>query len=493
MKVGINLAAPVYFARGWVFDNVLQMSRDWMFGDDPAEVVPTFQDGYPDFSQITPGRSVLTSMFVNSQGRYPGGYYLFSFRGNGQISFSSNVEVVSEFAGFQLLEVDPSLGALGLIIDSSDPLDHLRDMVLIPLNEFGGSSFQKPYLDHVKRFDTIRFMNWQGINNSITAPTVEGRKTPQSVRQYGQGTGRALPAGSDGVAIELMVDLCNQTGVNPWFCMFHLFNEEYVRTFARLVRDTLDPNLKIRLEWSNEAWNSQFAVFKWVQDEAALLGVRPQEIVKREAERNWDIWFEEFAGQEDRLIRVVSGHNGSPNFAQVLLNTGIQADELAVAPYVAPRRSRTQNYDESTTVDQIFADIELDMPAIMNNVKLHADLASNFDLDLVCYEGGQGIIPRQTWNQVAWAAQFDSRMTDLYNTYLPDLQDRGVTLFCHFDDISDQFSNFGSWGASEFQDEDGIKMQALLDFIGQPPPPNLIFKIIGKLKKGVGRIGRQSR
>ena len=475
MKIGMNLVAPVYFSRAWTFDNVIKMSRTWMFrGGTPEDKVPVFEDGYPDFSQIEDGQSVVTTIFSSAQGHYPGGYYLFFYRGQGNISFSSNVDVISNDGPFWVLDVDPSVGSITMFIDSSDPTDHIRDMILTPASEWSGSPYQKIYIDHVKRFDTVRVGALQGVVNITVAPDVNKRHVPNSVRYLGNGTGSSLPKGEDGVPIELLVTLANEAQVNPWFQMYHLFNEEYVRKFAQIVRDNLDPKLKARVEWSNEAWNSQFLVNSWVANEAERLGISTSEVIAQEIDRNWNIWLEEFAGQEDRIVKVIGAWNGNPSFAQDLLETGLVGDELAVAPYIGIPRNISSAYDSNTTVDQIFIDLNLAMPTVLERTAAHLQLAKQYNLKLVCYEGGQGLISQLPWREAAFAAQRDSRMVDLYRALIPALQALEMEVFCHFNDISDQTDSFGSsWGASEFQDEDGLKMLAILEFVPKAPntPP----------------------
>jgi hypothetical protein len=479
MKIGMNLAAPVYFSRAWVFSNLIEMSRDWVVQGNPNLPVPVFEDGYPDFRQIPEGMSVSTVVFNNADGHYPGGKYFFSFEGKGTFRFSGAV-TAQRIIDTNLLEltVDPSRGAIGVVITSSDPTDHLRSFDLYDSNGFN-HGFQQRYVQHVSRFNVVRFMDWQGTNLLLAPPELAKRHTPMSVRQRGRGTGKPLPAGEDGVAIEHMVNLCNVANVNPWFCMYHLFNEEYVREFATIVRDRLRPTLKIRLEWSNEAWNANFPVYRWITDQVNTLGVSRQEIVRQEAERNWAIWYDVFKGQENRLIKVISGHNGNPAYARKLLETGISGHELAVAPYVTPKKATTDVYDELTTIDEIFEDINEILPEILSRTSANIALAKQYNLRPVCYEGGQGLMPRLSWRESAWGAQFDPRMRTLYDTLLRELKARGMTLFCHFDDISDQKDPFGSWGASNYQDEDGQKMQALL---AARPKRTLLGRLVDKIK-----------
>ena len=39
--------------------------------------------------------------------------------------------------------------------------------------------------------------------------------------------------------LELMIDLCNRQKINPWFCMPHRADDDFVRNFAEMVRDRL--------------------------------------------------------------------------------------------------------------------------------------------------------------------------------------------------------------------------------------------------------------
>jgi hypothetical protein len=56
----------------------------------------------------------------------------------------------------------------------------------------------------------------------------------------------------DGVPVEHMILLSNVLGADPWFCMPHAANDDYVTQFARMVLDRLRPDLKIYVEYSNE-------------------------------------------------------------------------------------------------------------------------------------------------------------------------------------------------------------------------------------------------
>ena len=70
-----------------------------------------------------------------------------------------------------------------------------------------------------------------------------------------------------------MIDLCNELGADPWFCMPHKANARYVERFAGLVKSRLRPDLNVYVQWSNEVWNSQFPQPKY----KALLDYQPRQ------------------------------------------------------------------------------------------------------------------------------------------------------------------------------------------------------------------------
>jgi hypothetical protein len=466
MKIGINVSSPTYFSRSWVFNDIMLMGRNWIFPGDPERRVPLLDSGYPDFTQID--EPVVTSAYVGVGDHYPDGSYIFSHTGKGDISFTDSVKVLEAFDGgrnLMLLDVDSTKGPLGITVSSSDANDPLDNFTFVNASDYFGSKFNSEYLNMLDEFNGIRFTSWQGTNNITKVPDVNKRTLPGDAFQRGSGTGRALLPGKDGVAIENMVRLCNETNTDAWFNMYHLFDEAYVRNFAEIVRDKLKPGLKVRLEWSNEFWNGQFVVFNWLESEAEIRGISKEEVAKEEHEKNWDVWFDVFAGQEDRLIRVIGTHVNNPSYTSTLLETGLIGDELAGAPYFAPHRSVLQGYDGTTTLDQLFADLDVGFEQVMENVNATINIAKEYDMEAVCYEGGQGFISQQSWRDTEVAAQKDPRMGAFYDKMLPRLSDAGITHFYHFSDVDSYGTSSGSWGASEFQDEPGVKLLALLRYI----------------------------
>ena len=56
-----------------------------------------------------------------------------------------------------------------------------------------------------------------------------------------------------GMPLEYMVQLANHVGAAPWFTLNHMADDDFHRQFAQQVKATLRPDVKVYVEWSNEA------------------------------------------------------------------------------------------------------------------------------------------------------------------------------------------------------------------------------------------------
>ncbi len=60
--------------------------------------------------------------------------------------------------------------------------------------------------------------------------------------------------GSTGIPYEACIALCNELNSDMYINIPGRANNTYVRELARLIRDNLNPNLAVYVEWSNEVW-----------------------------------------------------------------------------------------------------------------------------------------------------------------------------------------------------------------------------------------------
>ncbi|NJO71740.1 MAG: hypothetical protein HC825_08805 [Oscillatoriales cyanobacterium RM1_1_9] len=318
-----------------------------------------------------------------------------------------------------------------------------------------------------------------------------------------------------------MVELANQTGIDPWFTLPHLATDEYIENFAQYVEDNLNPNLDIYIEYSNEVWNSGLNQTRYAQAQGSQQFPDAENLA--EATRYWytqrtiemaQIWDEVFGQNKDRVTGVVGTQVANDLLAtqslEYIESTGLSYEEagidaIGVAPYFRLELRDQSNVSaiegwvqqgQDFALDQLFKEITVggvmpkgypggSLQRPIDMVTSHLALTEPRGLDLIAYEGGQSVAPLQRGgmeNNKALADLFiaanrDPRMGDVYKQYLNTWDElTGDDLFVHFSDVS-TYSKFGSWGSREsIYQESSPKYDAIQQVIGNhsgpgnPPP-----------------------
>lgn len=109
-----------------------------------------------------------------------------------------------------------------------------------------------------------------------------------------------------GASVELMVRLCNDLGVNPWFCMPVAADDEYVQRFAEYVHDHLDPGLTVYLEYANECWNSGFFAYNYTVALGGEYGIGGWGFTSHRSVEMFKIWNRVFNESDLRADRPQS-------------------------------------------------------------------------------------------------------------------------------------------------------------------------------------------
>ena len=478
MTIGMNLSAVKDWSRAWVFVDVFKTSRPWI-AQKPGgggvwgtqEKLELTSRGWPLLKE---GQAAGTLMWQGTNGHYPGGNYLLTFEGKGRIFISWDAHVRTRvITRPQAVNIKPSKRGVFLRIEQSDRRDPIRNIrLMMPGFEKAASPFHPTFIERLRPFGVIRFMNWQHTNNSPLAHWAD-RTTPQSARQ----------SGPNGVALEYMIGLCNEIGAAPWFCMPHLADDEFVRNFAQLVKNKLRPDVKIYLEWTNEPWNSGlFAQGQWVRQQAKQRGVSVFAMMAEQFSRDARIWHEVFGDDKDRVIRVPPGHLKIRGTTRILDELDGEFDAVACGGYFGPQPQDKKIFDENTTSEQVLLSTmhrieNVTLPDIAQFKKLAARWEQKLGrpIPLLTTEAGQGIIPiggfmgarRQfvPWKQVAWDCQTHPMMHKVYTKMLRGSREAGLELFMAYVYVSGQ-SKWGSWGHLQYQDdpiEKAPKFRALLD------------------------------
>lgn len=516
MAVGMNLDWITDYQPAWVFKDAFQQARSWQVQDYNTVTRVSSQDtraalvdenGWPtvlqswtnDQGQLIQQR-LTAIMYLGTYGAHPAGVYHAQWHGSGAVSFLGDGQVISrgttdDGTHFAELQVTPTDAGIHLRIDSMEAGDPIRD-IHVWLPDYNGQSFvgqvwhpgadfspfHPLFMERLQPFSTIRFMQ---PSDTITSDIVSwsDRRPVTYARQSTFATDF-----QNGMSPEYLIELANELNADPWFNMPHMADDDYVRNFATMVRDTIDPARTIYVEWSNEVWNwaPGFESHYWVRAQAEAEGVPLEEVVARETLRDFDIWSEVFAGQEDRLVRVVGGFVAAPgNYGfnnNVLRRMNGHFDALAIAPYISPPLTIRNGYTEQTTVDQVLDDTEANIAPVANLVRQNAALLSQYeaqlgrDLQLLDYEGGTHLDDRSAalYQRAFFDAAVSPRMYDIMTEYLHAMADAGVDLHLHYK-FTDRHNprllnmDFGTLNRMDQPLETAYRYRALVDYIAASP------------------------
>ncbi|ATF19428.1 hypothetical protein [Phaeobacter gallaeciensis] len=237
------------------------------------------------------------------------GRYVLRFEGDGIIEVTGRARNIRYGKSEIRFDYTPGPGAVEIRIQRSDRQgvgDYVRNITVVMEKHLpdwqAGALFNPDWIARMRGFAALRFMDWMATNDS----TQVGWEDRPRVQDY-SWTAQGAPA-------EVLVALANHLQADPWFTLPHMADDIYIRNYARLVRDQLDPELTAYVEYSNEVWNWQFEQAVWADDQARarwggqdlwmqFYGGRAAEVAM--------IWTDVFGdAAEDRLVRVVATQTG---------------------------------------------------------------------------------------------------------------------------------------------------------------------------------------
>ena len=412
------------------------------------------------------------------------GTYVLEYEGSGKITVAGSVKVLSSEPG-RIVFDNTGGGTMRVSITQTDPGhtgDYIRDISVVAQKyealHAAGEIFNPGFLAVVQDARELRFMDWMKTNGS-------------EQRDFGARpeVSDATWSGPGGVPLEVMVQLANQTGTDPWFCMPAKATDAYVASFAAYVRDHLDPALKAHVEFSNETWNWSFSQTGWLDGQAkALWGSKAAvyDYVAMRATQVALIWDETFGSQADaRVENVLAVQTANPGVASRELAGKLWAqhdpagfvapgsvfDALAVTTYFGnsvmsqpDRRAELLAKIRDPHVDAVaWLAGKLMDPAYSSSIpQLEGKWAANkaiadaYGLDLVAYEGGQHAHQSFAINGIsagdlAVLTDFmtgfvrSPQMGALYGALWDAWAEVSDGAFMQFGDVG-QPSKWGSWG-----------------------------------------------
>jgi hypothetical protein len=496
LAIGMNTTSLNYYTTSIVFtdamttaSNMLTTYDDGAWDTGRIAEIKRDENGYPTYlPQLTgDGKRTYVRFLVNN---YYEGKYKILFDGEGSLggnAFLENKNYYINMAGRKSnnwIDITTSV--------ANNPVRNIR---ILPQKYGDGKSypiFLEKYLEGLKPFHALRFMDWINTNDSGQVHW----KDRVTDKYYTQG-------GRNGTSFEYAIKLANQLHADAWVCVPHKASDDYIRKMARLWRDNLDPGLKIYIEYSNELWNWMFpqahyvvnsapgAVDRYVSEGLASIASKPEMHPEKDAfmmARVFRIWTKEFAGASaGRLVKVAAGqHSWVDNSRRILeylknnTEVGVKCDALAVGGYFGfseeDHKRWLANPDAATPgaiCDAVSAGFGSTTAAWTRE---SAAVARKYGVDYLVYEGGQHMQPFKQgewpYNANLFRAQLDEKMYLLYRKNFALLTEPEVTCkaFFAYSYIGSRESKFGSWGHLESLSQIGSdyrktapKYQALLD------------------------------
>ena len=481
--LGINLAGVTYWSSEIVFVDLFRHSQTFK---SQAPGASYGQGGPLDLTETGWVRSLnggghFADSIILSRPKlgYPAGVYTCFYDGKGTIQFAYRTKVVEEQPGRIRVQVNADQDLLTLRITETDPADPVRNIrFILPGFEdtYEWQPFHPEFLARWEKFRVLRFMDMQRTNNSEQMNWSD-RPTPDLQTQGGER----------GVALEYLIALANTLDADPWFCMPHRATDDYVRSFAQMVKSQLDPNLCIYIEYSNECWNGIFAQAGYCRDKGRQFGLSDNDYqaqlryYSRRAVEIFGIWEDVFGGT-DRLVRVLAAQSANPWTSEQVIDfeqAYQHADALGIAPYFGNALGSPQTQDQvaQMTVEQVLDKCAEYIAEGNATIAEQARLASDRGLRLVAYEAGQHLVGHvgaennRALEDLFHAANRHPRMKGLYLDYLAGWKQNGGTLAVMFSSMG-TYSKWGSWGLMEHHGQppaEAPKYQAVTEFLDSNP------------------------
>lgn len=460
--------------------------------------------------QDAPVFTSVTSTWRLSE-HFPTGQYVVLYDGEGSMKITGDLRMGYQQPGhieFDLLSPKRNLRLQITRTDPNNNGEYIRNIRIVPKQheqDHQRRILNPDYLARIRPMHALRFMPW---TNPRSNEAVEwSQRTPVGAAHY---------TGDNGLPAERMVDIANAADATPWLSIPYKASDNYMRQYARMVKNRLRKNQHVYIEYSNEVWNTIFPAATYAARKADKLWKFPYKDVKGGKRRvllaaNWyakrsvemcQIWKQEFGGEKHRVKCVVGSLNSVPWVGKEILECplwkeangcGRHIDAYGIGPYFGDYIARKENRDtvKSWTRDadggksRLFKEIFEggmikngpkggSMTRLRDQIYANKKLADQYQIPLIAYEAGQHLIRYDPPHDVKDPAvlnlfmsiQKDPRMRDAYQRYLETWQAGGGGLMLHFYGIGQpEPKNF--FGMLDHLHQPSTpKYLALMDYLG---------------------------
>lgn len=489
-KLGANLGGIADFNATDPFIDLMLSARG--ANTSTRGVDPFHVQAKEDFDANGWQQSCTTTESVNyvisTEGakKRPSGTYVCLYEGGswagftpGQITMTGATSIVSNVAGRIEFTWDGVVNLYVTINPTSGDMTSANYVHSIQvLHEDDESTYDRSvniwrqeYLDSLQHYTHLRFMQWGETNQSAVVNWSDRPDTNVATcALWLYDDDYPTVQRKLGVPVEWMLDLCNRLKCDAHICVPHRATDAYVTSLCTLVRDTLDAELRLHLEYTNEGWNFLFTQAAYIYvDLVAAYGIAGGDThMKAYATRSAEVMnlaSAVFAANPERLVRCMAGQSSNPAKATAILTTDVTvgtsltgtAKDYCDAYHIAPYWG---NAVEETTAAAALDAAELDLAAVI--APDTGEIAQNYTnvqavdstIKLYGYEGGQHLTPQgdQTEAVVTAANRLPDMRTDYYDYMVGwDREAVGGVMYM-FAHISAP-AHSGAWGLLESLDE----------------------------------------
>ncbi|MFC1584535.1 hypothetical protein ACFL5V_03195 [Fibrobacterota bacterium] len=548
--IGMNTYYFDYWSGQIAFVDAMKQSDAWIASTqgtdewDSGVEIPLDSLGYPLEIPYTPlgGQPQIAKalMFSGIDSRYPAGTYTLMFEGTGSITIAteSGGSLFSQ-AGAHQVDITPSYWGITLHLNESSAADPVRNIrFILPGHEltYEDEPFYPPFIERLNGFKCLRathpvnFGTWpcdNGVDVSDASCLMRWETRPST---------RYMPqAGPRGLAAEYHIDMANAAGCDLWACVVHAADDDFIRQYAKFIRDRLDPAKKVYVELSNETWNGslEFPQSIYFRNLGTAQGLDDPEDVRigrdkafaRRNGRMYQIFEEEFAQQPHRLVKVISSQYPVTEISRMRLEyltdpvvntSGVMADALAIGAYfgghvademVARGEEATITIDE--ILDLVDSSITQDQPnaihpdwgpntSFLTRLRMNAALADSFGVQLISYEGGPYVGATGANEEIDTLvvklieASRHPRMYDIYNRMLDTWFEYTDGVFMAFAYVNKP-ARFGTVGHFEWMDQpiaEAHKYRLLMDRLAETTGAALKGPVVRSDRRPAIKIGR---
>ena len=358
--------------------------------------------------------------------------------------------------------------------------------------------FDDTFLNHVKRFNVLRFMDMKSTNGNLATTWDQRAKLTD-----------ACYTTPYGVPWESCIDLANTVNRDIWINVPAHADDTYVRALAKLVDSTLKSNLHVYVEYSNEVWNWGFEQSKFNYDAAQTEVNRGRSDLQFTGENaknpdgtwvhKYDFFYRRIAKRAKQISDIFKSVMGDATFGDRLrpvfasqigwpavgalgldwVNTVYGPPKnffygFAGAPYFNLGTADTKT---DLTKDQVLKALSDSVDAYSDvhnggkGLAQYAAMATYYGLKLLAYEGGPDTAGA---NNIAAKkeASLDPKIREICVRYLNTWFKSGGSLFNWFvAGATDYTTQYGTWGlTNNMTNQQAPKILAMDDVLGAPVP-----------------------